>query len=212
MRRVGGNRIRLGYAATMRFPRERILVMDRRHGLVPEVRDLLQKCQNEEKTGWLSIKADEYQHLIFLTRGNFIGAGSLVSHERQATELDLIFVQLMSHDYGIVSFYESKENLMKMLLSTFQRPATRREKIGGSDLKKLIRKCLEESFTGFLEIEVEDGLNFLFFLEGVAKEIFPCDKPGQVGDVERLKEFLDGLTQVKDWLDVGVYEFQVKRG
>ena len=105
----------------MRFPRERIVVMESRHELVPEVRELLQRCQNEEKTGWLSIKLDQVQHVIFLSHGNFVGGGMFVNGERQAAELDLIFVQLASQDFGIVSFYETGNALMKILLSTFHR-------------------------------------------------------------------------------------------
>src|SRR5258706_15361674 len=196
----------------MRFPRERIVVMESRHELVPEVRELLQRCQNEEKTGWLSIKLDQVQHVIFLSHGNFVGGGMFVNGERQAAELDLIFVQLASQDFGIVSFYETGNALMKILLSTFHRKPEREAKVGAPALKMLIRQCIEEKFTGFLEIAVEDGLNYLFFVEGIAKEIFPCDKPGQVGDISRVKEFLDSLSVAKDWLTICVYPFQVKRG
>lgn len=195
----------------MRFPRERILIARHRDGLVPEVRELLQESQNAGRTGWLSIQTDDFQDLIFLERGELRGAGSIVHDERQREEIDVVFVRIAGLQYGIVSFYEAKPTLMKIVLSTFQRSAKLREPMGATAIKRLVRYCLEEKFTGFFEITIDDGLNYLFFFEGMATEIYPCDRPGQVADLSRLKEFLDGITAATSQMIVAVYEFQVRR-
>ncbi len=120
---------------------------------------------------YLSIQYPDSQDVIFLLGGKGVKAGRFHEDGREIMTVSEVLKKLRTEKQGTISFYEISKLLMIVIMGTFIFEPTH----GGLKTKlinfnSLLNLFAGKRFTGYLELKINYGLNYLTFFDGQPRE------------------------------------------
>lgn len=120
---------------------------------------------------YLDIRYPDGQDVLFLLAGKPVKAGRLNDEGRLILTPTESLEKMRTHKQGTMSFFEISKLLMIVILGTFMfEPSHGRLKTRLINFQSLLTLFARKRFTGYLELRVDDTLNYLTFFEGQARE------------------------------------------
>lgn len=171
----------------------------------------LEKILAESQTriaSYLDIQYPDCQEIIFLLGGKAVKAGRFTEDgNRTILDVKSALAKLKQTQQGSISFYEISKLLMVIILGTFIfEPTHAKLKSRQIDFDGLLNLLNRKRFIGYLELKTEQGLNYLTFFNGQAREGYFFD---EIKDMENKTsvEIIAGLIeQADEKSEINVYE------
>lgn len=143
---------------------------------------------------YLDVRYADGQDIIFLLGGKPVKAGRMTPTGREILTVSEALEKLRNHKEGMLNFYEISKLLMIVIMGTFIfEPTHGRLKTKLINFSQLLALFARKRFTGYLELTVENSLNYLTFLAGQPREgYFAAGDAVQVEfPVKRLEELVE---------------------
>jgi len=120
---------------------------------------------------YLDIRYPDGQDVIFLLAGKAVKAGRFTDSGREVLTVTEALDKMRNRKQGTMSFYEISKLLMIVILGTFIfEPTHGRLKTKLINFNSLLSLFTRKRFTGYLELKINDTLNYLTFFNGQARE------------------------------------------
>jgi len=125
---------------------------------------------------YLDVRYANSQDIIFLLGGKGVKAGRFYPDGREIMTVSEALKKLRTEKQGTISFYEISKLLMVVIMGTFIFEPTH----GGLKTKlinfnQLLSLFARKRFTGYLELKINNTLNYLTFFAGQAREGYFAD-------------------------------------
>ncbi len=156
---------------------------------------------------FLDVRYPDGQDIIFLLGGKPVKAGRFTPSGREILTVSEALEKMRNHRDGVLNFYEISKMLMIVMLGTFIfEPTHGRLKTKLINFQQLLSLFARKRFTGYLELKLKDGLNYLTFFQGQPREgYFSVEAtPEQMELPLKLVEQLVELSGEND--EINVYE------
>lgn len=192
----------------LKLPQVRVLAEN-----IPLPKIKLEKIMAEGQSrvaSFLDIHYPEEQEIIFLLGGKAVKAGRLTDQGREILTVTEALEKLRLQKQGTVGFYEISKLLMIVILGTFIfEPTHGRLKPKQINFSSLLALFARKCFTGYLELKLQDGLNYLTFFNGEPREGYfaepvpPEESEFPVQRVARMVEAADDTDEINLYESVG---------
>ncbi|MDD3626597.1 MAG: hypothetical protein PHV06_04695 [bacterium] len=163
----------------MRLPRKKILIenVNLLYIDIPKIIQLSQVDRRAKIDGYLSVIYPGSQDIIFLKKGEMINAGTFVGPEKKPVSVFKALDRMKKkEDDGSVFYSEIEESLLKLLVAIFYfEPKHKNLSSKYTNIRKLFEVIQKNKFEGFLEFEINNGLNFIEFSGEKIGGCFFCD-------------------------------------
>lgn len=125
---------------------------------------------------YIDIHYSDCQDVIFLLAGKAVKAGRFTENGREILTVTEALEKMRTCKQGDMSFFEISKLLMIVVLGTFIfEPTHGRLKTKLINFGSLLALFTRKRFTGYLELKVNNGLNYLTFFNGEAREGYFAD-------------------------------------
>ncbi|MCK5241673.1 hypothetical protein KAR34_04405 [bacterium] len=120
---------------------------------------------------YLDVRYEDSQDIIFLLGGKGVKAGRFYPDGREIMTVSEALNKLRTEKEGTISFYETSKLLMIVIMGTFIfEPTHCGLKTKLINFKQLLSLFARKRFTGYLEVKINNALNYLTFLGGQPRE------------------------------------------
>jgi hypothetical protein len=120
---------------------------------------------------YLDVRYGDSQDIIFLLGGKGVKAGRFYPDGREIMTVSEALKKLRTEKEGTIGFYETSKLLMIVIMGTFIfEPTHGSLKTKLINFKQLLSLFARKKFTGYLELNVNNSLNYLTFLGGQPRE------------------------------------------
>jgi hypothetical protein len=127
---------------------------------------------------YLDVRYADCQDVIFLLAGKPVKAGRITENGREILTVTEALDKMRATKQGTMNFYEISKLLMVVILGTFIfEPTHGRLKTKLINFNSLLALFASKRFTGYLELKVNHGLNYLTFFNGQAREAYFSQPP-----------------------------------
>ncbi|HDS08888.1 MAG TPA: hypothetical protein ENN73_01560, partial [Firmicutes bacterium] len=151
----------------MRLPRKKILIenVNLLYIDIPRIIQLSQVDRRAKIDGYLSVIYPGSQDTIFLKKGEMINAGTFIGAEKKPISVFKALDRMRKkEDDGSLYYSEIDETLLKLLVAIFHfEPKHKNLSSKYTNIRKLFEVIQKNKFEGFLEFELNNGLNFIEF-------------------------------------------------
>ena len=169
--------------------------------------DKFLEAAQDVEAAYLDIHYPESQDIIFLLGGKAVKAGNFSAKGRKLLPLNTVVKQLQSSQAGVISFYEISKLLMLIIIGTFIfKPAHARLKTIDINFNNLLALFMRKSFTGYLEIKIDSGLNYFSFLKGEIKEGYLVNGSNITQEKDSEKKLLELVNTNEYDSEINVYD------
>ncbi|MBN1595174.1 hypothetical protein JW933_04530 [candidate division FCPU426 bacterium] len=122
-------------------------------------------------SSYLDVRYADSQDIIFLLGGKGVKAGRFYPDGREIMTVSEAMKKLRTQKEGTISFYEISKLLMIVIMGTFIfEPTHGGLKTKLINFKQLLGLFDRKHFTGYLELKIDNALNYLTFFAGQARE------------------------------------------
>jgi len=120
---------------------------------------------------FLDVRYPDGQDIVFLLGGKPVKAGRISDSGREILTVSEALEKMRTHQDGVLNFYEISKLLMIVVMGTFIfEPTHGRLKIKLINFNQLLALFARKRFTGYFELKLSDGLNYLTFFKGQPRE------------------------------------------
>jgi len=120
---------------------------------------------------YIDVRYADCQDIIFLLAGKAVKAGRFTENGREILTVTEALDKMRTCKQGTMSFFEISKLLMIVILGTFIfEPTHGRLKTRLINFNSLLALFTRKRFTGYLELKVNNGLNYLTFFNGQARQ------------------------------------------
>lgn len=159
---------------------------------------------------FLDIRYPDGQDIIFLLGGKPVKAGRISDAGREILTVSEALEKMRTHPEGVLNFYEISKLLMIVVMGTFIfEPTHGRLKVKLINFNQLLALFARKRFTGYLELKLNNGLNYLTFFKGLPREgyfaeaVTPEQAEFPVRSVEQLLETAGENDEINVYESVG---------
>jgi hypothetical protein len=156
---------------------------------------------------YLDIRYADGQDIIFLLGGKPVKAGRITPAGREILTVSEVLEKMRNPKDGVLNFYEISKLLMIVIMGTFIfEPTHGRLKTKLINFTQLLTLFAQKRFTGYLELKLQGGLNYLTFLQGQPREGYFAEE----ATAEQMEFPVKWITQLVESSDendeINVYE------
>jgi hypothetical protein len=120
---------------------------------------------------FLDVRYPDGQDIVFLLGGKPVKAGRISAAGREILTVSEALEKMRLHQDGVLNFYEISKLLMIVVMGTFIfEPTHGRLKVKLINFSQLLALFARKRFTGYLELKLDNGLNYLTFFKGQPRE------------------------------------------
>jgi hypothetical protein len=156
---------------------------------------------------FLDVRYPDGQDIVFLLGGKPVKAGRISDAGREILTVSEALEKMHNNQDGVLNFFEISKLLMIVVMGTFIfEPTHGRLKVKLINFNQLLALFARKGFTGYLELKLNNGLNYLTFLKGQPREGFfaEASTPEQMEfPVRRVEQLLETAGENDE---INVYE------
>ena len=120
---------------------------------------------------FLDVRYPDGQDIVFMLGGKPVKAGRISSAGREILTVTEALEKMRTHQDGMLNFYEISKLLMIVVMGTFIfEPTHGRLKVKLINFNQLLALFARKRFTGYLELKLNNSLNYLTFFKGQPRE------------------------------------------
>ncbi len=163
----------------MRLPRTNIFI-ENVNLLYIDIQKIVQLSQTDRRAkidGYLSVIYPGVQDIIFFRKGEMINAGTFSGQDKNPVSVFKALEKMkLKEDDGALFYSEVEEELLRLLIAIFYiEPKHKNLSSKYTNIRKLFEVIQKNKFEGFLEFNINNGLNFIEFSGEVLGGAYFCD-------------------------------------